>query len=746
MAKIEKVKQSVFGRTLGAELHAVKVRPVDMAAPLERGLSQFVQGATSLVNTISHLKEEEANAALEQAQADYLQEVTEGLNKEVYSLHGEALHGAEDRARKIQLDALNRQREKLSRYGAEAGRKFSLFAQRNSTGETSRVVHYAAGEIRRATGEAAKSIQASSFNTYKISGDDASREAYMEAFNKEFQVRNGRLVDDAKLAKLKEDVGKGILTIRGENLRIVDEVKEGDKGVIGKAAATDLVERFTRENAAYRQEMEQAVDALHAGRVHYLLQNKMYKDAQFYLENRAEGLSDRTRTALGISIKRESDREAAVLDAGEWIQKMNQTQAGNDALSMGGKLYTAAWDKACLEALAVQQKKAQKDPFGVETVKYNAMLNQYQQTKALKQAFNHAEKGRITDKLMRDGMYKLGNEGALVNAIGALPGDNNHIKEELMYDAISRKVRADKRLASTPAAKRGKDSRRLELIRLAGDGGHAAVGAKVYNLGNPAERKEYLQNSEFSAAEQQEILKAVDAPFPLSLITQMTADELNNILGLKEGDKRFTASAVNYLAPELVQELSRILGYDARTADRARKGNLSKEEKTMVQGAIRRLLRSREASKHGWLYGFNKVSLPEFLYEGLREEGEQHDLAGGYAAFCRLAMSPEQVKAWEQAVQVYRRTVEPAKAGEDADALRSSRRSPGDVPVGLGAKRQGRKYDSETGMYYTREEWARINAERKRKADEEQANIDKVNRLRSDDLNITKSISGMGGY
>lgn len=719
MAKIEKVEQSIFGQTRGAEIHAVRTPYVDEHAGLMNGASRLVGGLVKAAEGVARLKGEAENLALEQAQADYLQEVTSSMDKDIFSLHGQALAGAEDKAGSILSGAENRQLEKLSRYGSGVSRKFRLFAQRHSTGSISRVTHYAAGELRRATGEAAKSIQASSFNTYKISGDDASREAYMEAFNKEFLVRNGRLVDDAKLAKLKEDVGKGILTIRGENLRIVDEVKEGDKGVIGKAAATDLVERFTRENAAYRQEMEQATDALHAGRVHYLLQNKMYKDARFYLENRAEGLSDRARAALEASVKMESDREAAVLDAGEWIQKMNQTQAGNDALSMGGKLFTHEWDKACLEELAVQQKKAQKDPFGVETVKYNAMLNQYQQTKALKQAFNHAEKGRITDSLMREGLYKPGNEGALVNAIRALPGDNNHIKEELMYDAISRKVKADVRLASTPAAKRARESRKLELIRIASDRGRVSVGGKVYDLGKQADLKEYLQNSEFSAAEQQEILKAADAPFPLAMTTELIAGELNDILGLKDGDKQFTASAVNILAPELVVEISRTLGYDARTADNARKDKLSKEERTRVREAIRNILRSRVANEPGWIYGFNEVSLPDWMYRGLRE-GDRQDMGGSYAEFCRLAMSPEQLAAVERGYQAYRRQVEPPKAGEKADSLYRSRRAPNMVSAVEGARITGRVYDSKTGMYFTRKEMDKIRRARE-KEEQEQA-------------------------
>lgn len=717
MAKIEKVEQSIFGQTRGAEIRAVHTPYVDEHAGLMKGASRLVGGLVKAAEGIARLKGEAENLALEQAQADYLQEVTSSMDKDIFSLHGHALAGAEDKAGSILSGAENRQLEKLSRYGSEVSRKFRLFAQRHSTGSISRVTHYAAGELRRATGEAAKSIQASSFNTYKISGDDASREAYMESFNKEFLVRNGRLVDDAKLAKLKEDVGNGTLTIRGEKLRIVDEVKEGDKGVIGKAAATDLVERFTRENAAYRQEMEQAVDALHAGRVHYLLQNKMYKDARFYLENRADGLSDRTRAALGASIKMESDREAAVLDAGEWIQKMNQTQADKDVLSMGGKLYTAEWEQACLAGIAEQQKKAQKDPFGVETMKYNAMLNQYHQTKALKQAYTHAEKGRITDNLMRKDLYKPGNEGALVNAIRVLEG-KSHIKDELMRDAISRKVKADIRLASTPAAKRMRESRRLELIRIACDGGSVPVGGKVYDLGKPAELKEYLQNSEFSAAEQQEILKAVDAPFPLAMTTELIAGELNDILGLKDGDKHFTASAVNILAPELVTEISRTLGYDARTADNARKDKLSKEERTRVRKVIRELLRNRVANEPGWLYGFNEVSLPDWLYRGLRE-GDRHDMGGSYAEFCRLAMSPEQLATVEREYQVYRLQVEPAKAGEEADSLYRSRRAPNKVSAVEGARRTGRVWDPESGMYYTRKEMENIRKAREKEKQEQ---------------------------
>lgn len=718
MAKIEKVKQSVFGRTLGAELRAAKVRPVDMAAPLERGLSRFVQGATSLVNTFSRLKEEEANAALEQAQADYLQEVTEGLNKEVYSLHGEALHGAEDRARKIQLDALNRQREKLSRYGAEAGRRFSLFAQRNSTGETSRVVHYAAGEIRRSTLDAAQRTQSSSLRNFSMSGDDFSREAYLESFDRAWGVANGRIITDDKLRVLKEDEEAGFVRIGNEKLRIVDEIKEGDKGVISRDKADDLLARFTQENAAYNQAHREAVDNLHTARINQLLKWGDVVGAKAYLEQRTNEkgavLSGRARTALSSLIGKNYMQIKVGLEAGVWMNGLLKGIGKSDSKSMGGQLYTPEFERQGLAAISRQTELAGIDATGEARARLNAMTSQFNQRLQVMRAFTRSETERITNYLSGGNpsgtnYFVSGKEPELIEELNKLP--DSYIKDKLMADALRRRAIADAKLADTPEARRMREARIMEFMRLMSEGTPVAIrypgdpegGLMKFDLSKKDQADRALDYFGFTAREKQRIHASLQDPFPLRIVTGLISDGLNDALGLSPDDpKRFTPGAVSYMAPELVERMRKLLSYDTRVADSARaKGALTKDEEKTLRTKVKTLLQSYAVKEPGKLWGFNDVSLPEFLYRGLGENGNL-DAEFFYDKFTDLAMSDDQLRAVERAAQEYRLSVNPRKPNETDAEITSTRRSPSTVQTTQAQRRSGRVRDPETGLYYKR--------------------------------------------
>lgn len=733
MAGIKQVKPSVFGDTRGAE---IQVRHPGMPTGdggIGRALHGLAGGIFRMGAGIIQVKEEEENLALEQAQADYLQEVTGGLDKEVFSLHGASLAGAEEKAQKILSGAEAKQLEKLSKYGARASEKFRIFATRSSTGYLSRTNHYAQGELRRATGEAAQATHRSSMHTYSLSGDEVSLTTYMDSFDTGYRVANGRIMSDEKLARLTEDVSKGHVEFRGEKLRIVDEVKEGDKGVIGRGAAEDLLSRMEKENAAYRQARQSALDTLHASRINQLLKWNDVLGAEAYLAGKAKqegfSMSDRASVAMQEVVHQHRQLLAADLEAGDLVAGLDKDFADKYPGSLGGTLYSPEYERAGLSALEKLRKKALVDPTGNDTRKYNAALQKFQQSLQQKRAATRAEAERIQNYLTggnpgKVNFYEAGNEGALIAEISELK--DSFVKDRFMRDAIQRQKVRDAKLAATPEAQRLRRSVILEFSRLVSDG-------KKYQITDPKDPKTVLREFDlstekgvveamryrgFSEQEMLEVLESRNNPYPLGVLTQKMADALNDIMQVKEGDaRRFTPQMMSLLAPGLVTKLARTLAYDVRTADALRtRGKLSREEDKRVSAAVRSILQSIEVSEPGVLGSLRKVSLAEFMYRGVSDEGRS-DTAYSYDKFCSYAMTQEQLLAVERELQTYRLSVNPRKEKETNPDMVKSRRDPLTVHATPTAKLRGRYYDPETGRYYRAKELKRLREERRAEKD-----------------------------
>jgi hypothetical protein len=207
----------------------------------------------------------------------------------------------------------------------------------------------------------------------------------------------------------------------------------------------------------------------------------------------------------------------------------------------------------------------------------------------------------------------------------------------------------------------------------------------------------------FTAREKQRIHASLQDPFPLRIVTGLISDGLNDALGLSPDDpKRFTPGAVSYMAPELVERMRKLLSYDTRVADSARtKGALTKDEEKTLRTKVKTLLQSYAVKEPGKLWGFNDVSLPEFMYRGLGENGNL-DAEFFYDKFTSLAMSDEQLRAVERAEQEYRLSVNPRKPNETDAEVTSTRRSPSTAQTTQAQRRSGRVRDPESGLYYKR--------------------------------------------
>lgn len=750
MAKIEKVEQSIFGQTRGAEIHAVRQPQVDVYGGLERGIDRGIRGVMQGVGILSRLKEEEANAALEQAQADYLQEVTEGLNKEVYSLHGEALHGAEDRARKIQQDAMNRQREKLSRYGAEAGRRFGLFAQRNSTGETSRVVHYAAGEIRQATAASAQRTQAASMNSYAASGDDVSMENAMNAVDTAWKAKNGRLVDDERLARLEHDVTAGYVMLRGEKLRIVDEVKEGEKGVIRRDLAEDLLSRYTRENAAWRQERQLVQDTMHAARVNQLLKWDDIPGAEAHLEKSRGSMDPQAYNALKSQTAIYRKQLDAKLSAGEWATNITAAYAKVDKNSLNGKISSPHMEKRIQDSLDEQAAKARKDPNGPEMLKYNAMLTQANQMRQSMHQNEKAENDRIMNALQEKNLLMPGNEAACIEELQKQP--QSYVRDDLMRRAILRKVQSDARLQNSPEYKKANEPRVLEFMRLVAKGGKTSIKSRTkgpdgvelpvqtFDLTKQEDLEKAMNAWGFSAKEKERIRASKDDTYSRAEATEIMVDLLNELNGIAPTDeRRFTASGLNLAAPGLVNFITGKIQEDAPTAEKLRgrdSHKLTKEERKDLTGRIRKLLQSYAVTEPGILWN-STVKLHEYMAKGLKDDGGV-DAEYSFDAFNNLAMTEDQMRAYERALSEYNLAIEPRKAGEtDLDLTRTGR-NPNTILNSAAAKTTGRVKEGK--YYYTREVAEEKAAERREKEREKEERRKEAAKLWGENMGM-----GLGG-
>ena len=694
MALIKKILPSVSGETRGARFSVRHPGTPDIYGDIGRSLSGLSGGMSSLSAGFARMHRQEEDLALEQAQADYLQEVTESFDKDIYSLKGESLRGAEDKARTILGNAENRQLEKLSSFGKRASDRFRLFATRSSTGTLSRMTHYAQGELRRSTLDAAQRTQSSSLRNFSMSGDDFSREAYLEAFDRAWGVTNGRIITDDKLRVLREDEDAGFVRIGNEKLRIVDEIKEGDKGVISRDKAADLLARFTQENAAYNQSRQEAADNLHTARVNQLLKWGDVVGAKAYLEQRTNEkgavLSGRARTALSSLIDKNYMQIKVGLEAGVWMNGLLKGIGKSDSKSMGGQLYTPEFERQGLAAISRQTELAGIDATGEARARLNAMTSQFNQRLQVMRAFTRSETERITSYLSGGNpsgtnYFVSGKEPELIEELNKLP--DSYIKDKLMADALRRRAIADAKLADTPEARRMREARIMEIMRLMSEGAPVTIqypgdpegGLMKFDLSKKDQADRALDYFGFTAREKQRIHASLQDPFPLRIVTGLISDGLNDAMGLSpDNPKRFTPGAVSYMAPELVERMRKLLSYDTRVADSARtKGALTKDEEKTLRTKVKTLLQSYAVKEPGKLWGFNDVSLPEFMYRGLGENGNL-DAEFFYDKFTSLAMSDEQLRAVERAEQEYRLSVNPRKPNEtDAEGAAPLRQNTG---------------------------------------------------------------------
>lgn len=604
MAKIPIVSQSIFGQGRTAR---VDYKPVAPSNPLEgvaSALSSTAKGLKSAFDGAIKLAQEGQQLAVEEAQVAFNDAVTKRFDAEVYGLAGEAAAGSADVAERILREEEARQTERLSRYGGGATRQFRVFAAKSATDRLSSAVHYGQGQVKRARIDAGNKEMQQGTQLYGKTGSEAARDNVLAAFDRTWEAANGRLVNSGTLAKYDENLEKGFVVFRGEKLRIVDDIKPGERGVITRQKANDLRARLDNERQVYEKSRQNQLDIMAASRVDQFLEWGQFDQAQLYLENLAISkankdqyqVSDRAFELIKGRVEVFGRNKLAADGANSLIQSVVAEGAQNSQ-SAGGRYLTPEMERAAAATEAKLATEAANDLTGMAKRKLELFRLQWSAIKKEKETNLNTDYQETLTAMKDKGLFNKGSLASRGQHISNLPV--GPIKKRLAHQWAEAAAAADealkKRLEKNPEYKAARTARLNGVKVYIAAKSTVKTASGEYNLSDDKQFSNFINGGDFTDEERLELTLYRQNPrMEDAVAAQIAAETLDSMFGYKddptEDIKYFDASNVWYVMPGLKDEIQRITKFRPDLDFKS----MNKEARDWLKKEIQRYIVSQE--------------------------------------------------------------------------------------------------------------------------------------------------------
>lgn len=254
--------------------------------------------------------------------------------EEVFSLSGDALRGADFRAK-------NKVRQAMARYGsgisADEKRRFDIAAGKYINARQSSVVAYRDRELTKSL-VASKGREIEGFTkAFVATGDESYVEQAVEAFNMQYRQKYGNIIPKENYQQFLADVNDGDGYVRlpgGARLAIVDERKPGQTGVITRAEVQAESDRLKEMSEGYEKQRQNLSDVMWAGLVDtYLDHDEVEKAAELVEEGTGMAWANMSESALATvktSVQRKQEVVEDVRQVDGAITKLLNMESGKD--------------------------------------------------------------------------------------------------------------------------------------------------------------------------------------------------------------------------------------------------------------------------------------------------------------------------------------------------------------------------------------------------------------------------------
>lgn len=632
MANIPKVSQSIFGQGRAAQ---ESVRAVHIPSSTEG----FAQAANAMADSAKlvfdgaiKLAQEGQQLAVEEAQVAFNDAVTKRFDTEVYGLAGEAAAGSADVAERILREEEARQTERLSHYGGGATRQFRVFAAKSATDRLSSAVHYGQGQVKRARIEAGNKEMQQSAQLYGKTGSEVARDNVLAAFDRTWEAANGRLVNSDTLAKYDENLEKGFVVFRGEKLRIVDEVKPGERGVITRQKANDLRARLDNERQVYEKSRQNQLDIMAASRVDQFLEWGQFDQAQLYLESLA--ISKATKDQYQVSdrafelIKNRVEvfgRNKIVAEGANSLIQGVVAEGAQNPQSAGGRYLTPEMERAAAATEAKIAHEAANDLTGMAKRKLELFRLQWSTIKKEKETNLNTDYQETLTAMKDKGLFNKGSLASRGQHISNLP--EGPIKKRLAHAWAKEAAAADealkKRLEKNPEYKAARAARLNGVKVYIAAKSTVKTATGEYNLSDDKQFSNFINSQGFTDDEKVELMSYRQSPrIEHAVAAQIAAETLDSMFGYKDAPEKnriyFDASNVGFVMPGLDAEIQRITKFRPDLDFKS----MNKDARDWLKKEIQRYIVSQEYTDP---VSKKVVTLQEKLKKTVDEEGNYEE-------------------------------------------------------------------------------------------------------------------------
>lgn len=737
---LQPVLPTVIGKGRSARVSKPSLIMPDIYGGLTRGLQDaagfasdtFRQAAAAKVQA----KQEQDSLLLEQAMADYDEEVSFKLQDQVFSLSGESAAGAGELAEKISFEAAERQQEKLSGASPQVAEKFRLFVQRDFTSRGPRVMAYERAQLRSARVSMNGKLLSSRTKAYAETGEPWYLEGVEESFQAMTENSGQRVITPEKMEAFNSLYDKGVIVLQGEELKIVDGPAT-EPGTISRGHADDLRSRLHKDMEWYAAELQSHYDAAHSARVDAYLANGQIAAARDYLDavtqpEAVRGMSWEAREVAMGKVSRHQEVQAVQITgqvlADHTLAAGIRYDASLGGTSQDGRYWTPAMEQARLNAER-DMMAAMKEADPETRPKLERALNMYRQQisqeKALRQEYEKADILSLTEQFRDSGLFDPYRIQDFSNEVAKMP--DSPVKAHFQNMVTRLQIEQQEAVRRTPEYKKFQEARLAEFKRHMSAGEPLTLDGVSYDLTDSNQLSAAVRASGFGPEAVEQIRAyASTKRVPYHRAAGILAETLNELNGYEpdpdKGKVYFDQYNVTAVAPELLTELENIAAMNPDIDMDTKEG--AKWMKDTLRGIIRNTMRSKPG-----FTGAKAVSLHEWLGQAVTKSGELRDDREGrrdYASFMhRMATTVEQ----KRREMDYRGMVRRASLGQPASWQR--------VPASAAAAELEREGSVKTKykldeVYLPREEVERRAMEKRRKDEERELKRGKADKSRLD--------------
>lgn len=526
MPRLENIRPELIGNVRGAsrDVRYVHADEGKALANLGKSIAGLGDAAQEGLEFAARLAEERDEANYRNALNQATAEADALMQTEVYEKTGIGAEGATTRATDIYQSVGGKYTAGLS---ARNQRRFQAEWGSRRNNQVRSVMDFERRQITGVRLNANKGIIENETKNYVATGNADSLERAKSAFEDTFRIQHGgHIIDRKSIEDFDRDVNDGdgkVKTRDGKTLRIVDEAKPGETGVITRSRLKEMRTTWEKVASEYERGLQSIYDGAHAALIDRYLQNNDLVGAESYLINAMDKDNPHKVSAkVGSMLEDALSRKREVVnDSLEADRVIAEIRAKSGA--QGQRYGTVEQDELYSRVYREAESRYAHDADRRRRILGNLELS-YRALKREQEAALTADTAKFL-KEIQDRKWTLNQTGNFIAAMGDGP------LKSALAKAHARKVEAFNK-QSDPVFLADQEQR-LNSFKLALAKGGAELDGVKYNFSDQEQLKAYVLNLGFTTKYQKQAADYISNSMA-HIDATLAANELANLLEMDD--------------------------------------------------------------------------------------------------------------------------------------------------------------------------------------------------------------------